>query len=102
MYPTAVQLHAALGRGGYLIANFDVRVPSRETVWHLYDDDLRRAGFTPVADLGYGLVVYRKVADGPVRALARSTWDWLTLASPPRRALRRITRPVLRIMAKGR
>jgi len=106
IYATAVQLHAALGRDGYLIANFDVRVPSRETVWHLYSDDLRarydlrRAGFKPVADLGYDLIAYQKVADGRVRALVRTTWDWLTLVSPPRRAARRIARPVLRLLGK--
>jgi 2-polyprenyl-3-methyl-5-hydroxy-6-metoxy-1,4-benzoquinol methylase len=106
LYGTAVQLHAALGRGGYLIANIDVREASRETVWHLYDDDLRarydlrRAGFVPVADLGYGLVAYRKAADGPTRTLLRTTYDWLTLVSPPRRALRALARPVLRLLGK--
>lgn len=108
LHATATQLHAALGRGGYLIANFDIRLPSRETVWHLYDDDLRarydlrRAGFAPVADLGYGLVAYRKTADGPTRALVRTTFDWLALVSPPRRALRAVAQPILRLLARLR
>jgi 2-polyprenyl-3-methyl-5-hydroxy-6-metoxy-1,4-benzoquinol methylase len=106
LYGTAVQLHAALGRDGYLLANIDVREESRETVWHLHDDDLRarydlqRAGFVPVANLGYGLVAYRKAADGPTRTLLRTTYDWFTLVSPPRRALRALTRPVLRLLGK--
>lgn len=108
LHATALQLHAALGRGGYLIANFDIREASRETVWHLHDDELRaryevqRAGFVPVADLGYGLIAYRKAADGPTRTLLRSTWAWFTMVSPPRRALRSVTRPFLRMLGRLR
>ncbi|SHK17393.1 Methyltransferase domain-containing protein [Pseudonocardia thermophila] len=106
LYATAVQLHAALARGGHLIANIDIREESAATVWHLHDDDLRaeydlrRAGFVPVASLGYGLTAYRKAADGQARTLLRNTRDWLVLVSPPRRAARAITRPVLRILAR--
>ncbi|MDN5859083.1 MAG: class I SAM-dependent methyltransferase [Pseudonocardia sp.] len=108
VHATARQLHAALRREGYLIANFDIREPSRETVWHLYDDDLRvryevqRAGFVPVADVGYGLVAYRKTADGPTRTLLRTIYYWFVLVSPPRRALRAAARPFLRMLARLR
>jgi SAM-dependent methyltransferase len=51
-------LHAALRPGGWLITNFDVRPPSPENAWHLYDDDLNlrailhRAGFVPSGRFG--------------------------------------------------
>jgi 2-polyprenyl-3-methyl-5-hydroxy-6-metoxy-1,4-benzoquinol methylase len=108
VYATGLQLHAALGRDGYLVANFDIRKPTRETVWHLEADDLaaryelRRAGFKEVADLGYDLLVYRKVRPSGPRALLRQSWDWLTLVSPPRRIGRVASRPFLKALGRLR
>ncbi|GAY12605.1 hypothetical protein TOK_1093 [Pseudonocardia sp. N23] len=105
VYATCRRLHAALGPGGVLIANFDIREPSDGTAWHLYSDaqrplfDLRRAGFVPIGSVGYGLVGYRKARAQGVGHVARSVWAWCVLVSPARRAARRITRPALRRLA---
>lgn len=98
VYDAARRLHAALGPGGLVIANFDVRSEAPETVWHLQDDerravyDLRRAGFVPVATLGYELVAYRKAAPSGPRATLRRFGAWLTLVSPARTAFVAVVR----------
>ncbi|AEA22614.1 Methyltransferase type 12 [Pseudonocardia dioxanivorans CB1190] len=99
---TARTLHAALGPDGVLVTNLDIREAAPETVWHLHDDakraeyDLRRAGFVPLATMGYDMTGYRKVpASGPRFRLFVFT-SWLLLVSPPRRWAAAATRPLLR------
>lgn len=101
VHRTAVELHAALGRDGILVANFDVRSPAAETAWHLHDDDLKarhelqRAGFRPIAHLGGGLIAYRRVDDLGLARARRAAWNWATLMSPPRRTARAVRRLAL-------
>lgn len=102
MFDTCRRLHGALGRDGVLVANFDIRSPAPETAWHLYRDelrplyDLRRAGFSPIGDIGYGMVAYRKVRNQGAGHALRVARDWLALVSPPRRLARSASRPLLR------
>ncbi|ODU04150.1 MAG: hypothetical protein ABS81_11535 [Pseudonocardia sp. SCN 72-86] len=101
-------LHAALGPDGILVANFDIRAAAPETAWHLYDDDLRpvfdlrRAGFVPIGDAGYGMVGYRKVRNQGIRHGLRTLAAWVTLVSPPRRLARAASRPLLRGLGRLR
>jgi SAM-dependent methyltransferase len=93
-------LHAALRPGGWLITNFDVRPPSPENAWHLYDDDLNlrailhRAGFVPTARFGDGsssfgeFLVYRRADPAAAAQRLRVQLDRLVLTSRPRRAIR--------------
>jgi len=93
-------LHAALRPGGWLITNFDVRPPSPENAWHLYDDDLNlrailhRAGFVPSGRFGdpsssFGeFLVYRRADPGAAAQRLRVQLDRLVLTSRPRRAIR--------------
>jgi SAM-dependent methyltransferase len=93
-------LHAALRPGGWLITNFDVRPPSPENAWHLYDDDLNlrailhRAGFVPAGRFGdpassFGeYLVYRRADPAAATQRLRVQLDRLVLTSRPRRAIR--------------
>jgi len=93
-------LHAALRPGGWLITNFDVRPPSPENAWHLYDDDLNlrailhRAGFVPSGRFGDGsssfgeYLVYRRADPAAAAQRLRVQLDRLVLTSRPRRAIR--------------
>jgi len=93
-------LHTALRPGGWLITNFDVRPPSPENAWHLYDDDLNlrailhRAGFVPSGRLGdasssFGeYLVYRRADPSAAAQRLRVQLDRVVLTSRPRRAIR--------------
>ena len=87
-------LHGALRPGGWLVTNFDVRPPSPENAWHLYDDDLdfravlHRTGFVPSGRFG-GYVTYRRVDPSGLSWQLRVLVDRLVLASRPRRVIRR-------------
>jgi hypothetical protein len=93
-------LHAALRPGGWLITNFDVRPPSPENAWHLYDDDLNlrsilhRAGFVPAGRFGdpassFGeYLVYSRADPAAAAQRLRVQLDRLVLTSRPRRAIR--------------
>ena len=87
-------LHDALRPGGWLVTNFDVRPPSPENAWHLYDDDLdlravlHRAGFAPSGRLG-DYVTYRRVDPSGTSQQLRVLFDRLILTSRPRRVIRR-------------
>jgi SAM-dependent methyltransferase len=93
-------LHAALRPGGWLITNFDVRPPSPENAWHLYDDDLNlrailhRAGFVPSARFGdpassFGqYLVYRRADPSAAAQRLRVQLDRAVLTSRPRSAIR--------------
>ena len=97
-------LHAALRPGGWLITNFDVRPPSPENAWHLYDDDLNlrailhRAGFVPAGHFGdpsssFGeYLVYRRADPAAAAQRLRVQLDRAVLTSGPRRAIRRQNR----------
>lgn len=90
----AASLHAALRPGGWLVTNFDVRPPTPESAWHLYDDDLKlravmhRAGFAPAGRFG-SLIVYRRRDQSGPRWRLRLLCDRVFLTSPPRRLARR-------------
>jgi SAM-dependent methyltransferase len=90
-------LHGALRPGGRLVTNFDVRPPSPENAWHLYEDDLdlratvHRAGFVPSGRFG-DFVVYRRVDPTEAAQRLRVRFDQLVLTSRPRRAIRRQSR----------
>jgi SAM-dependent methyltransferase len=90
----AATLHAALRPGGWLVSNFDVRPPSPENAWHLYDDDLdlravlHRAGFAPSGRFG-GYVAYRRVDPSDKSQQLRVLYDRLVLTSGSRRVIRR-------------
>lgn len=105
VYDTCRRLHESLVAGGILVANFDIRSPAPETAWHLYSDelrplyDLRRAGFSPIASVGYGMVAYRKVRNHGAGHALRLVRDWVLLVSPPRRLARSASRPLLRGLA---
>jgi SAM-dependent methyltransferase len=97
-------LHTALRPGGWLVTNFDVRPPSPENAWHLYDDDLNlrailhRAGFVPAGRFGdpsssFGqYLVYGRVDPTAATQRLRVQLDRLVLTSRPRRAIRRQNR----------
>jgi SAM-dependent methyltransferase len=90
-------LHRALRPGGWLVTNFDVRPPSLENAWHLYEDDLdlratvRRTGFAPSRRFG-GYVAYRRVDPSGAAQRLRVLHDQLVLTSRPRRFIRRQNR----------
>ncbi|HTT53450.1 MAG TPA: class I SAM-dependent methyltransferase [Streptosporangiaceae bacterium] len=90
-------LHRALRPGGWLLTNFDVRPPSPENAWHLYDDDLdlratvHRAGFVPCSRFG-PYVAYRRVDPSETAQGLRVRLDQLVLTSRPRRFIRRHNR----------
>jgi len=90
-------IHGALRPGGRLVTNFDVRPPSPENAWHLYEDDLdlratvHRAGFVPSGRFG-DFVVYRRVDPTEAAQRLRVRFDQLVLTSRPRRAIRRQSR----------
>jgi len=90
-------LHAALRPGGWLITNFDVRPPSPENAWHLYDDDLNlraivhRAGFVPSGRSGPYIAYRRRDPAGPAWRF-RVLFDQAVLTSRPRRFIRRQNR----------
>ncbi len=87
-------LHGALRPGGWLVTNFDVRPPSPENAWHLYEDDVdlraivHRAGFAPSGRFGQ-YVAYRRVDPSDADQRLRVILDQLVLTSRPRRAIRR-------------
>jgi SAM-dependent methyltransferase len=93
-------LHAALRPGGWLITNLDVRPPSPENAWHLYDDELNlrailhRAGFVPSGRFGdrssgfREYLVYRRADPAAAAQRLRVQFDRLVLTSRPRRAIR--------------
>lgn len=88
VYDACRALHTALGPNGVLVANFDIRAAVPGTEWHLYDDDLRpvydlrRAGFTPIGPVGYGMVGYRKVTPSGLGHRLRVAGAWLTFGEP--------------------
>lgn len=90
-------LHGALRPGGWLVTNFDVRPPSPENAWHLYEDDLdlraivHRAGFAPSGRFGQ-YVAYRRVDAAAADQRLRAVLDRLVLTSRPRRVIRRQNR----------
>ncbi|HEV2953850.1 MAG TPA: class I SAM-dependent methyltransferase [Candidatus Dormibacteraeota bacterium] len=90
----AANLHRALKPGGMLFANFDVRPPSAENAWHLYDDDLplrwilHRTGFEQVTSLDGFSIQYRRVPPRGLAHLIRGLRDLVLLRSPLRRAYR--------------
>jgi len=90
-------LHRALQPGGFLVTNFDVRPPSPENAWHLYDDDLdlraavHRAGFAPSGRFGE-YAVYRRVDPSGAAQRLRVRSEQLVLTSRPRRVIRRQNR----------
>jgi len=90
-------LHRALRPGGWLITNFDVRPPSPENAWHLYEDDLdlratvHRAGFAPAGRFGQ-YMAYRRVDPASSAQRLRVLLDDLILTSRPRRIIRRQNR----------
>jgi SAM-dependent methyltransferase len=90
----AASLHRALRPGGWLITNFDVRPPSPENAWHLYEDDLdlravmQRAGFMPRGHFGSFILYRRREPSGMVWRLRR-LYDRVFLISRPRRLARR-------------
>ena len=90
-------LHRALRPGGWLVTNFDVRPPSPENAWHLYEDDLdlraivRRAGFAPSGRFGQ-YVAYRRVDPSDADQRLRVMLDQLVLTSRPRRIIHRQNR----------
>jgi SAM-dependent methyltransferase len=92
-------LHGALRPGGWLVTNFDVRPPSPENAWHLYEDDLdlraivHRAGFAPAGRFGQ-YVAYRRVDPSDADQRLRVILDRLVLTSRPRRVIRRQNRRV--------
>jgi SAM-dependent methyltransferase len=87
---TASMLHRALKPGGYLFTNFDVRPPTPENAWHLYEDDLplywqlQRTGFEPVQDLDRRIACYRRVEPVGVAYQVRGVRDTVLLRSPLR------------------
>jgi SAM-dependent methyltransferase len=91
----AAGLHDALRSGGWLITNFDVRPPSPENAWHLYQDDLdlravmHRTGFMPHGHFGSFIVYRRREPSGLVWRL-RLLYDRVFLTSGPRRLARRL------------
>lgn len=91
---TVRMLHRALRPGGLLFTNFDVRPPSPENAWHLYQDDLplywqlQRAGFEPVHNLDRRIGCYRRVEPVGVAHQVRGIRDLILLRSPLRRAYR--------------
>jgi len=90
-------LHRALRPGGWLITNFDVRPPSPENAWHLYEDDLNlraivhRAGFVPSGRLGEYVAYRRRDPSGPAQRF-RVLFDRAVLTSRPRLFIRRQNR----------
>jgi SAM-dependent methyltransferase len=96
---TARDLHRALRPGGWLFANFDVRPPSDENAWHLYDDDLvlrwtvQRAGFEQRAVLDGITFCYQRVDPAGWRHHARGARDALVLRNPVQRYARRVRWP---------
>lgn len=90
----AASLHGALRPGGWLVANFDVRPPTPESAWHLYEDDLKlravmhRTGFAPRGRFG-SFTVYRRQEPSGLRWRLRLLCDRVFLTSPPRRLARR-------------
>jgi hypothetical protein len=91
---TARQLHAALRKDGLLFANFDVRPPTPENAWHLYQDDLalywqlQRVGFEPVLNLDRRVMCYRRVDPQGAAHRLRGIRDTVLLRSPLRPAYR--------------
>jgi SAM-dependent methyltransferase len=87
-------LHGALRPGGWLVTNFDVRPPSPENAWHLYEDDLdlramlHNAGFVPSGRFG-AYVTYRRADPSDVSQQLRMLFDRLVLTSRLRRVIRR-------------
>jgi SAM-dependent methyltransferase len=90
-------LHNALRPGGWLVTNFDVRPPSPENAWHLYEDDLNlraivhRAGFVPSGRFG-PYVAYRRRDPSGTAQRFRVLFDQAVLTSRPRRFIRRQNR----------
>jgi SAM-dependent methyltransferase len=90
----AGSLHGALRRDGWLVTNFDVRPPSPENAWHLYQDDLdlraimHRTGFLPHSRFG-SFIVYRRREPSGLAWRLRLLYDRLFLTSRLRRLARR-------------
>jgi SAM-dependent methyltransferase len=87
-------LHSALRPGGWLVTNFDVRPPSPENAWHLYEDDLdlraivHRVGFVPSGRFGPYMAYRRRDPAGTAQRF-RVLFDQAVLTSRPRRFIRR-------------
>ena len=102
---TVRMLHRALKPGGYLFANFDVRVTTDENAWHLYQDDrplrwqLQRVGFEPEETLNGMVTRYRRVDPAAAIHLARSVRDAVLLRSPLRPLVRRTRRAARAVLA---
>lgn len=91
---TARLLHRALKPGGCLFTNFDVRPPTPENAWHLYQDDLplywqlQRVGFEPVKNLDRRIMCFRRVEPAGLAYQVRGVRDTVLLRSPLRPAYR--------------
>jgi SAM-dependent methyltransferase len=91
---TAALLHDAIRPGGYLFANFDVRPPTPENAWHLYQDDvplywqLQRAGFEPILNLDRRIMCFQRVDTAGVAHRLRGVRDSVLLCGPLRPAYR--------------
>jgi SAM-dependent methyltransferase len=99
-------LHGALRPGGWLITNFDVRPPSPENAWHLYEDDLNlraivhRAGFVPSGRFGEYIAYRRRDPSGAAQRF-RVLFDQAVLTSRPRLFIRRQNRRLAAFLRRG-
>jgi SAM-dependent methyltransferase len=86
-------LHGALRPGGWMVTSFDVRPPSPENAWHLYQDEsdlraaLHSAGFAPSGRFG-PYFIYRRADPEDTSQRLRVLLDRLVLTSRPRRLIR--------------
>jgi SAM-dependent methyltransferase len=89
---TVRALHRAIRPGGWLLANFDVRLPAEESAWHLHNDDLRlhyelhQGGFVRMKTLAGATYCYQRVEPGGVLHRA-ATFRQELLMTPPARAV---------------
>jgi SAM-dependent methyltransferase len=94
---SACELYRALRPGGVLVTNFDVRPPSDENAWHLYQDDLPLRSALVTAglvrcDRAGDLWLYRRPL---VETLSLAFSQGVTrriLASPAQRTARQVRR----------
>jgi SAM-dependent methyltransferase len=80
---TALQLHRAIKRNGWLFANFDTRSRDEASSWHLHNNEfdldrrLKRAGFVKQHVIGGFLGCYQRVEPGTVIHRIRTGWEGL-------------------------
>jgi SAM-dependent methyltransferase len=102
-FPATVQaLHRAIRPEGWLLANFDVRLPAEESAWHLHNDaleldlQLHRLGFVRRGTLAGATHCYQRVEPGSKRHRIGLARQKLLMTPPARRVLataQRIHRP---------